>query len=293
MSGAGTWTCPTDGTRHVIYLTFDQSNLKVYVDGTLDSTTAQPVVLSYTVSSGGTTGLNGTYTFYMYAGNNIYEKWTPYPCGLAFVSGMGWRITSYLGGTALLTYISTTDTGGAGINPPTTGWGVGTADSPAPSVTANATPATLASSTNGLLLGSNGTDSLTGKESAVLLHLSALTSGEVTTLQGMCAGVTTYIAAGTVSGDATSGILLTATCTGQTNVTTTSGGGGTYTLTGLVAGDWTITPTLAGYTFAPTTADANITSSDVTGKDFVATAVGGGGPALPILVQYYRRLRSK
>jgi hypothetical protein len=125
------------------------------------------------------------------------------------------------------------------------------------------------------------------------MWLSALTSGEVTTLQGMCAGVTTYTASGTVSGDATSGVLLTATCTGQTNVTTTSGGGGTYTLTGLVAGDWTITPTLAGYTFAPTTADANITSSDVTGKDFVATAVGGGGPALPILVQYYRRLRSK
>lgn len=88
----------------------------------------------------------------------------------------------------------------------------------------------------------------------------------------------------TISGQVTFGgaglsgvtIALTDTETG----TTTTGTDGSYSFTGLANGTYTLTPSLAGYTFVPATGDITITGRDVTFPSFVAavrTIIAAGG----------------
>ena len=60
---------------------------------------------------------------------------------------------------------------------------------------------------------------------------------------------------------------------GTSSGSTTADGSGNYTIAGLASGSYTITPSLAGYTFSPTSANETITSSNITGVNFTATAV--------------------
>ena len=48
---------------------------------------------------------------------------------------------------------------------------------------------------------------------------------------------------------------------------------GNYTLEGVPPGSWTLTPTLAGYTFVPATLAVTVSASNVTGRDFATTVV--------------------
>jgi hypothetical protein len=82
----------------------------------------------------------------------------------------------------------------------------------------------------------------------------------------------TYSISGTITGDVTSGVTVSAG--GKSAV---SGAGGTYTISGLADGTYTVTPTRNGYTFAPATASATVAGADVAGIDFVSTSTGGGG----------------
>jgi len=50
-----------------------------------------------------------------------------------------------------------------------------------------------------------------------------------------------------------------------------AGSGGVYSIPNLVAGTYTITPSLAGYTFSPTSHSETITSANITGVNFTAT----------------------
>lgn len=63
--------------------------------------------------------------------------------------------------------------------------------------------------------------------------------------------------------------------TGASTATVYTNASGNYTFSGLDAGAYTITPTLANYTFTPTSKDVTITNANVTGQNFTAT--GGGG----------------
>jgi len=87
----------------------------------------------------------------------------------------------------------------------------------------------------------------------------------------------TYTISGTVSGATQSGV--TVACTGQTSTTTASDG--TYSFTGLSAGSYTITPSKTGYTFSPTSLSETVTSSNITGADFTASAVTTGTQFFP------------
>jgi hypothetical protein len=82
----------------------------------------------------------------------------------------------------------------------------------------------------------------------------------------------TYSLSGTVSGATASGV--TVTLGGAASATTTSGAGGTYTFAGLANGSYTVTPSLAGYTFTPSSRSATVSGADVTGQDFSAVAGG-------------------
>lgn len=83
----------------------------------------------------------------------------------------------------------------------------------------------------------------------------------------------TYTISGAVSGAVTSGV--TVNLTGAATATTTTGSGGTYAFGGLANGTYTVTPSLAGYTFSPTSIAVTINNADQTGKNFTATSSGG------------------
>jgi hypothetical protein len=80
----------------------------------------------------------------------------------------------------------------------------------------------------------------------------------------------THLISGTVSGAATSGV--TVALSGASSATTTTGAGGAYAFTGLADGAYTVTPSLTGYTFTPTSTSVTLAGADATGKDFVAAA---------------------
>jgi hypothetical protein len=102
---------------------------------------------------------------------------------------------------------------------------------------------------------------------------------------------TTYTISGTLSGAAVAGV--TVTLSGATSATTTTGSTGAYSFAGLANGTYTVTPSLAGHTFAPnsvvvavsgasfpghtfspSSTPVTVSSANVTGQTFTATAVG-------------------
>jgi len=78
-----------------------------------------------------------------------------------------------------------------------------------------------------------------------------------------------YTISGTVSGDVTSGV--TVTLSGASSGTTITDGSGNYSFTGLANGAYTVTPSLAGYTFSSTNLAVTLSGADSTGNDFVST----------------------
>lgn len=82
---------------------------------------------------------------------------------------------------------------------------------------------------------------------------------------------TTYSISGTVSGAATNGVTIT--LSGANTGSVVTGAGGAYTLSGLVPGSYTVTPSLTGFTFAPTSKAVTIAAANSTANDFVATAI--------------------
>lgn len=81
----------------------------------------------------------------------------------------------------------------------------------------------------------------------------------------------TFSISGTISPVA-GGAGATVALTGPAAATATANASGNYTFTGLANGTYTITPTNAGYTFAPATQNATVNSANVTGINFSATA---------------------
>ena len=81
---------------------------------------------------------------------------------------------------------------------------------------------------------------------------------------------TTYTISGTVSGAIAAGVTMT--LTGAANASTTTGTGGTYTFSGLANGSYTVTPSLSGYTFSPTSTSVTISGANQTGINFTSTA---------------------
>ncbi len=73
----------------------------------------------------------------------------------------------------------------------------------------------------------------------------------------------------TLSGSGLSGVVVAT----NDDDTATTDGNGNYTISGLVDGNYTITPSKTGYTFSPTSTSVTISGANQTGKNFTATAV--------------------
>jgi len=79
----------------------------------------------------------------------------------------------------------------------------------------------------------------------------------------------THSIGGTITGDIRDGVTITLN-TGQSTTTNASGA---YTISGLSDGAYTVTPTIAGYSFTPANANATVSGSDVTGIDFASAVL--------------------
>ena len=75
---------------------------------------------------------------------------------------------------------------------------------------------------------------------------------------------------GMVSGDVKAKVLLTLTQNGATVGTTFSSDVGAYRLDGVADGTYTLTPSLAGYTFTPASQSVTVDGKAVTAQEFVA-----------------------
>ena len=80
----------------------------------------------------------------------------------------------------------------------------------------------------------------------------------------------TYSISGTVSGAVLSGVTITSSAAGSPSTTTDAGGN--YSFTNVANGSYTITPSLAGYTFSPSSTVATVSGANKTDIDFTATA---------------------
>ncbi len=81
-------------------------------------------------------------------------------------------------------------------------------------------------------------------------------------------------ATGLSGGGSLSGVVLT--LTGAASGTSTSYAGGNYSFAGLVNGTYTVTPSLTGYSFTPTSATITVNNGNAIGQNFVATSLSSG-----------------
>jgi PKD repeat protein len=87
---------------------------------------------------------------------------------------------------------------------------------------------------------------------------------------------TTWSVSGTVSTSAGAGIAGVTVSTGTTSTTTNSSG--SYTLSSLANGTYTLTPSLGGYTFSPSSSSVTVSGANITGKNFTGTPVSNTPP---------------
>lgn len=90
--------------------------------------------------------------------------------------------------------------------------------------------------------------------------------------------VSTYSIAGSVTTSAGTGISGVIVSSGSASATTNSAGA--YTISNLANGSYTLTPSLSGYTFSPTSLAATVSGANLTGRNFTGTATTAGVTAL-------------
>ena len=82
----------------------------------------------------------------------------------------------------------------------------------------------------------------------------------------------TYLITGTITEGATTGVSgVTVTLSGASSASTVTDASGNYSFSGLGSGNYTMTPSLTGYTFSPADLAVTVTGADVTGQNFTAT----------------------
>lgn len=89
---------------------------------------------------------------------------------------------------------------------------------------------------------------------------------------GNGAGDSTYSVSGTVSSNGSALAGVTITLSGTSTVSATTDAGGNYSFTGLANGSYTLTPSLAGRSFAPAIASVMVNNANSSANNFSQTA---------------------
>lgn len=118
----------------------------------------------------------------------------------------------------------------------------------------------------------NGSYTITASKTGYSFNpasIHATVNNDDLTDQDFTASANTYTISGKVSGDIISGVTITLTGSGST--TTTTDTSGNYSFTGAVNGNYTVTPSLAGYTFSPVSTAVTVDGANETGINFTST----------------------
>ena len=117
------------------------------------------------------------------------------------------------------------------------------------------------------------TPSLSGYTFSPTSQAVAITTANVTGTNFTSSAVVapTYAISGTVSGAIASGVTIT--LSGAGSGTTTTAANGSYSFSGLAAGNYVVTPSLSGYTFSPTSLSVALSTANVSGENFTSSAV--------------------
>jgi hypothetical protein len=109
--------------------------------------------------------------------------------------------------------------------------------------------------------------------------LSPTVSGTNVQNENFTATMNTYTISGTISlntGGNLQGVTVTLTSGGNTVGSATTDSNGQYSIAGVANGSYTLTPTLAGYTFNPTNLPPTVSGTNVQNENFTATAIPPG-----------------
>lgn len=102
---------------------------------------------------------------------------------------------------------------------------------------------------------------------------------------GSDAGPASHGISGSVSGAIAVGVVVD--LVGAANATTTTDASGAFAFSSLADGTYTLTPSLSGYVFDPTTTAVTVSGSDVSEASFIAAgaySISGSVPAVVISV---------
>jgi hypothetical protein len=248
------------------------------ISGTLSPTTGgngATVTLSGTSGATTTANSSGAYTFTGLA-KGTYSV-TPSHTGFTFspasqsttittanITGLNFTATATVAPTFTLSGTLSPTTGGGGATVTLSGTSGAT-------TTANNSGAYTFT---GLAAGTYSvTPSHTGFTFSPASQSKTITTANVTGVNftATATAAPTFTISGTLS-PTTGGGGATVTLSGKSSATTTASNTGAYTFTGLVAGSYAVTPSHSGFTFSPTTQSATITTANVTGVNFTATA---------------------
>jgi hypothetical protein len=109
------------------------------------------------------------------------------------------------------------------------------------------------------------------RTAAVTLTDNATGSPQTVNLTGTGSGSSTFTLSGTVS-PASSGGGTLLTLSGPSSATVTANSSGNYSFAGLANGTYTVTPSMAGFTFSPASQSVTINGANATAVNFTATA---------------------
>ncbi len=118
------------------------------------------------------------------------------------------------------------------------------------------------------------TASRTGYTFAPATHPVTVAGSDVAGQDFVAAAGGGHTIAGAVTGAVASGVRLALTGPGVVATAATTGDGGAYRFDGYPDGEYTVTPSLAGYLFSPTSRVVNVAAGDVAGEDFTAAPAG-------------------
>lgn len=232
------------------------------------------VALSGTASGTTTANASGAFTFSGLA-NGTYTI-TPSHAGYTFspssasvtingadvTSGVSFTATAQGGQTYSISGTISPTAGGSGATVTLSGAAAAstTADS-----AGNYTFSGLANGTYAV------TPSLSGYAYTPTSQSAIVNGANVTGVNFAAQSSPTFSISGTIS-PTLGGSAATVTLTGTAAATTTTNGAGSYTFTGLPNGNYTVTPTNTGFSFTPVNQSVTVSSANVPGVNFSATA---------------------
>ena len=238
------------------------------ISGTITGASSVTVGLSGTATASVTTDASGNYTFGNLANGNYTV--TPSKSGFTFtpqnaavtINGANVTGTNFTAAAAPTFSISGTVTGATSVTVALSG-------------TATATTTTDASGNYSFANLANGSYTVTPSKAGFgFTPASApvtINGANVSGVNFAATAVPTFSISGTITGGSGATVALSGTATASV----TADGSGNYSFPNLANGNYTVTPSKAGFTIAPPNAAVTVSGANVSGINFTATATAG------------------